>query len=377
MDIRFGDHASFHRAAAGMVGGSLLAGLLAHPLVPHSSVPIAPLVGGIAGVAAGMAIGYGRPVWRFVAAVLACVPLFLLVPATWTSLTITAATMALAIALGGRDGATRTSRPQAGWTANARAFGGLRGAINVGIAAGTLLLGMWCALKFATASEIDGLPPMWHTAVSSAALGIVGMLAVLPRHLKIALDPVTAAVRRLPPGVDGEVKTLCDRALAIWTNAKDKLADDGGRALLRDGVVKTLEVAIKSADVRPVGATDAELAARMADLDARIAAASDDETRTQYKSARAALDDQRRYREHIAKGRERLVARMHNHVAALEKFQLAATGLEAARAATAGAPAVKQLDELSQDVTASGEALAEIEIGDATATEPAPATASN
>ena len=56
---------------------------------------------------------------------------------------------------------------------------------------------------------------------------------------------------------------------------------------------------------------------------------------------------------------------MHNHVAALEKFQLAASGLAAARAASAGATAVKQLEELSHDVAASGEALAELELGGA------------
>jgi len=68
---------------------------------------------------------------------------------------------------------------------------------------------------------------------------------------------------------------------------------------------------------------------------------------------RAALADQLRYRNHIRQGQERLVARMHNHVTTLEKFQLAATGLEAARASATGAN--QQLDELSQSVAASGE----------------------
>jgi hypothetical protein len=55
-----------------------------------------------------------------------------------------------------------------------------------------------------------------------------------------------------------------------------------------------------------------------------------------------------------------MIARLHNHVAALEKFQLAASGLEATRVASEDAPAVKQLDELASHVAASGEALAEI-----------------
>ena len=112
--------------------------------------------------------------------------------------------------------------------------------------------------------------------------------------------------------------------------------------------------------VRVAGPTDAELTQRQDELDQKIAAATDAEAKAQYQAARAALDDQQRYRAQIRQGRERLVARMHNHVAALEKYELAATSLEASRAARADEVAAGQLDELSQSVTASGEALAEL-----------------
>ena len=340
MDIRFGDHASFHKGTAGMVAGAAIAGLALTPVTP-----LAPLVGGLAGMAIGAALGYGKQGWRFVAAAAAAVPLFAM-PATWATLAIVAATMGLGLAIGGRA-----------------ATNGWRGALAVGLATGTTLLAMWCALRVVGARETMFWPELARNAAAAGAMGMVGILAMLPRHLRLQLDPVQTAVRRLPASIDPEVKTLCDRAVAIWTSSKERIADDSGKSLVRDGVLKTLEVATKSIEVKVTGASDAELASRMEELDKRIAAASDDEIKTQYTSARAALDDQRRYREHIAKGRERLVARMHNHVAALEKFQLAATGLEAARAASAGTTAVKQLEELSQDVAASGEALAEIEIG--------------
>jgi hypothetical protein len=193
-------------------------------------------------------------------------------------------------------------------------------------------------------------------------MGLVGALATLPRHVAIGIDPVRAALRRLPGSLDAEVRELCARAAAVWSSAKDRVADDTGRALVCDGVVKTLEVAARSASasVVPTGPGDAELAQRLADLEQRIAAATDGEVRAQYQAARTAVADQQRYRERIRQGRERLVARMHNHVAALEKFQLAATGLEAARAASAGAAAIREIDELSHDVTTSGEALAEV-----------------
>ena len=212
--------------------------------------------------------------------------------------------------------------------------------------------------------KVSDWPPLVTTAIAGAAMGLVGALAMVPRHLQIAIDPVHAAVKKLPSSLDAEVRELCTRAAAIWSTARGRISEDAGKALVRDGVLKTLEVAVKSTEVKPSGPSEAELAQRMADLDQRIAAATDGEVKAQYQAARAAVGDQQRYRDHIRQGRERLVARMHNHVAALEKFELAATGLEAARAASAGV-AVKQLEELSHEVAASGEALVEIEIGEA------------
>jgi hypothetical protein len=95
---------------------------------------------------------------------------------------------------------------------------------------------------------------------------------------------------------------------AIWSTAQDQITDEAGRNLVRDGVLKTLEVAARSADVKITGPSEAELAQRMADLDQRIAAPTDHEVKTQYQSARAALDDQQRYRDRIRQGRERLIA---------------------------------------------------------------------
>jgi hypothetical protein len=336
MDIRFADHSSFQRAAAGMVGGALVFGAALHPVTA-----MAPLVGGVLGIATGAAIAYGRPGWRIAAAIAALVPLLAVTP-SWPLLAGVAAVMALGLAIGGPRGA--------------------RGVIGALVGAVTSLVAMWCALRIGQARATVAWSPMVTTMTSAAAMGIVGVLATLPRHLQLVIDPVHAAVKQLPAGLDAEVRDLCARAAAIWTAAQDRIADDAGRQLVRDGVLKTLEVAARSADVKLAGPSEAELAQRMADLDGRIAAATDREVKAQYQAARAALDDQQRYRAQIRQGRERLIARMHNHVAALEKFELAATGLEAARAGAS--PALGQLEALSQDVTASGDALAELELGD-------------
>lgn len=344
MDIRFADHEAFHRAAAGSVGTAIIAG------VALSSVtPLAPIVGGVAGLGVGGALGYGKPVLRLAFAG-AAIAVLLAMTSTWSTFAIAAGLLAVGLSIAG-----------------ANAVRGAKGALVAMAGVGIALLGMWCAVRIDTANETAKWSGMVRDAVSAGAFGLVGIVAMLPRHLRLELDPVSAMAKRMPASLDPEVRELVTRALSIWQSSKDRLDnDDPGKTLVRDGVLKTLEVAMKSADVKVTGASDAELATRMADLDARITATTDAETKRQYQQARAALDDQRRYREHIAQGRERTVARMHNHVAALEKFQLAATGLTAARAASAGSTAMKQLEELSQDVAASGEALAEIELDDAT-----------
>ncbi|HEY4176534.1 MAG TPA: hypothetical protein VGM90_06875 [Kofleriaceae bacterium] len=345
MDIRFDDHPSFHRAAIGMVGSSLAFGLVLHPF---AAWPVSPIAAGLLGIAAGAAFAHGRAAWRMLAGIAASAPLVVAVNSSGVigapAVALTCGALALGIGIGG--------------------LRGIKGLFALGLAMATTAMALWCATKFATASAFAGMPSMLHDGMTATAMGIVGTFAMLPRHLRFAIDPVATAVRNLPPNLDAEVRNLCDRSVAIWNTTKTKLADnDPGKALVRDGVVKTLEVAAKSNDTKLTGASDADLAARMADFDKRIEAATDAEVKGQYQQARAALDDQRRYRAAIRQGRERLVARLHNHVTTLEKFQLAATGLEAQRASQT--TATTQLDELSQSVAASGEALAEIELGDA------------
>ena len=85
--------------------------------------------------------------------------------------------------------------------------------------------------------------------------------------------------------------------------------------------------------------------------------ATDDETRTQYQSAKQALLEQQQYRDKLSTRRDRLVAKLHHHVAALEKFQLAALGARSQEAR----PVLGRLAELSAEVSSTSEALMEVE----------------
>jgi len=330
MDLRFSDHPSFHKATLGMVAGSALFGLALHPLTA-----LAPLAGGLLGIAAGASIAHGKTMIRMLAACVAVAAMFVL-PATWGSLAVVAAVMALAVA-----------------TAELR---GVAGALAVCLSAATTMLGMWSALRFGHARETQSWPPIAQSVIAAASFGMIGALAMIPRHLLLVLDPVAAAMRKLPAKLDPEVRALCDRSYAIWNQSHAKL-DDSNRALVQDGVLKALDVAAKSVGIDATGANEEILAQRITELDAKIAAATDTEAKTQYQAARAAIDDQRKYRDRIHAGKDRMLARMHNHVAALEKFQLAAASLTATHTGP-----LKQLEEASSDVAASGDALAELEM---------------
>lgn len=344
MDIRFRDHATFQTATLAMVGGAVGCSALLHPFTDSPALP-----GAAAGIAIGASIAYGRTRLRMLCSAAAVV---VLVVATLRWATLPALPMVGAGALLALSLLDRSAPPRSA----------LRGVLLTLLATAIGAIAMVCAVRVFYARETVGWSGWLTTVASAAAMAMVYSLALLPRHLVFAGDPVRRAMRALPSDLDAEVSTLCGRASAIWDDVRDHVADDAGRELVREGVLKTLEVAARSARVKTTGPSDAELTARLTELDTKIAGTSDREAKVQYEAARTAIEDQRRYRTHIANGRERLVARMHNHIAALEKFQLAANSLEAAR--EEGSVAMKQLAELSQNVAASGEALAEVELGD-------------
>jgi hypothetical protein len=340
MDLRFVNHPGFHRAAASMVAAGAGFSAIAHPLAAR--LHVAPsLIGGSLAIALGAGWAYGSLRRRALIGLVACVPVAL--SATWGALLAMAGLTALAL-VGGIEGRRRAAL---GWA----------------LGAGAVTLAGLAGLRIFYAQETVGWAPLLRSAVAGGAMGLLGAVATLPRHLFWDFDAVLTATRKLPTTVDREVAQLCDRSVAIWRAAKSRLAaDPTSQELLRSGVLKVLEVATRTAeggDGMEVGA-ERDLTTRIADLDQRIAAASDAETKAQYVSAREGLDDQRKYRDRLRAGRERMVARLHNHVAALEKFHLAAVSLEASKKLSVDEPLVKQLAELSSDVSASGEALADV-----------------
>jgi hypothetical protein len=208
--------------------------------------------------------------------------------------------------------------------------------------------GAFAAHRIAGAEAVATWPAWLVGILASAAMALASVIALVPARIAIARDAVAAAMRQLPVRVDAEVRDLAEQGARVWTEVKTRLpAGDAGRALVEDGVLKLVDVAARSEKIpADVAASRAKVVARIDELDGRIAAATDEIARAQYGEARAALDDQRRYLEGIETSRQRLVARMHNYLAALEKFRLCVIHVETASTA---------------ELEISGKALAELE----------------
>ena len=105
------------------------------------------------------------------------------------------------------------------------------------------------------------------------------------------------------------------------------------------------------------------LAERLAGVKAREEAAADAVVREEYASAREALTRQVEYLDGIERGRERAVARLHHHVAVLERLRLAALHHRAVTAGRVGeelAPLVEDLVAAGRDLDCDAEAIAEL-----------------
>jgi hypothetical protein len=235
--------------------------------------------------------------------------------------------------------------------------------LAIGVGAAVALVARYVLVQIVTAEQLAGAPSWLVATAAGAAFSFVTVVGLVPRHVELARDPVGEAYGRLPAG-DAEVAELCQRGFALWTRSADGLAaDDPSRQTLEEAVLRLFDVAGRwsAVDAEGAPALAASLTERMAALDRRIEATADEVAREQYREARAALAEQLRYVDDIATSRERVVARMHNYLAVMERLRLAVVNLRsttASRAAGEVAPLVSSLEEIGNDIAACSEALA-------------------
>jgi hypothetical protein len=346
--IRFRDHEEFHGAALRMALVGAVLGVLAYLTVPFGG----PWALGL--IAGGTVVAAMAPVKRRLALHIA-------------PRVVLAGAAVFALWAGARWGEPRTGQALFGLLlATAFAFGlrGRRFLIAVGAGAVVALLARHALGSIATAQELSSSPSWLLAAAAGSAFSFVSILAVLPRHVELVRDPIGERYQALRPKLDGEIAELVTRAHSLWTEASTQMPEgDTNRDTLAEGVLRVFAVAESwsSSSADETRSRADSLVERMEKLDARIDATDDTVAKSQYEEAKAALAEQLRYLNNIGTSRERVLARMHNYLAAMERLRLAVVNLETTNASRVAEvePLVTNIAEIGEDIDACAEVLGE------------------
>jgi len=349
--IRFADHGRFHRAALRMSVAGALAGLVAHVIAllepglggPAAPLPLA-LVAGAALHGAAPRETRARGFDLALVVLAASAAAFALAAAGRGHMAPVLGVALFAGALGllfgrGAPHGGPAGRPFGSAPGGTRGASGARLWLLVAAGAGAAL-----AARFVLGSLAAFEPgPAWMAAaLSGGAFGAVAVLGLLPRHLAVAQR------------VRGEVDELMARARAVLT-ASERAGDDVTvREAIRGEVARLDEVAGRWRELeRQVTSSPepAALSARIQELDRRIVMAADPVARGQFEQAQSEVAQQLRDVESMWHARERVLARMHHSLAAIERMRTGAVGAEMDTASHA----LVEAEDIMQSVDGRGD----------------------
>jgi hypothetical protein len=245
-----------------------------------------------------------------------------------------------------------------------------------------LAAGLFVAAMARSSEVMDALPPALEWLTLGGAAGFVAGLGVVGREVAFERRPALeqrAAVALPPATPDGELGELLSRAVAASRDIDEALGEPGepscsispgaavggAAAAARQLVDKIARFAARWCEIeRQVASTDRlALVERMERMVARARAAADDAVRADYLRAERALRQQLDDLDCIRGFHERAVARLHHHVAVLERLRLASVHRRSADAGWRADELVPLVDELgaaSLDLDGAAEALAEL-----------------
>jgi hypothetical protein len=302
MDVRFEDHASFQRCAAWCAAGGAALGVT-------GSLPLA---------AAGSALALlvvDRKGRGFLAAC-ACAAVavaWALAPLPWADAAV-GAMLGLLLAVVRMDAADDEG------TAHPSAL-----AVAMAAAAGAFAVSMASALLPALSGALASSVPGWMAgAASGGALGLWGALAAAPLHVRAGSDPIEMRLHSLRFSVGPDLRALAERAAAARRGALSRLPSGVPpevRASIDAVAAAALELAARGAELSRAASplAEEELRKRSVSMAESAQAADDADARESYENAAAALAAQLEHLRRVRRARERVLARLHENVANLER----------------------------------------------------------
>ncbi len=220
---------------------------------------------------------------------------------------------------------------------------------------------------------LDADLPRWAAwPLVGALAGVWFASATVPLHLALVSDAVEERLAEVRGGMLGELRPLVDRvaaarrealaALAVQRSALSGAAVAALRAELDGLSLAALDLARRGAELSRAAtpALDADLSRRAAELHAAAASASDALAEKSYRRAAETLDGQLEHLRVVRRGRDRLLARLHEEVAQLERARFSLLLLRNADAERSAA----ELEILSGRLRQSAQAVeGEAEVG--------------
>ena len=254
-----------------------------------------------------------------------------------------------------------------------------RGESNARMAATGLFSGLmtFAGLFVANVLYSKGIFAGWMaeplgTALAGGSAGLFLGLGAAPRHLKRAADRVESAYAALVGRVEGELRELLEQTLSVYRAVCSDLSgphQNSRRKELQSEVstmaLRILAICERCQEIESnVGKNPEEdFEARIAELEEKANAATDQTARDTLRRAIETFEDQRQAVMAIVQGRERVVAQLHANVALLQKIHLSLIHLQSSEADRAGAemtPVQEGLDELSRHLEATAQAVGEV-----------------
>jgi hypothetical protein len=216
------------------------------------------------------------------------------------------------------------------------------------------------------------VPGPLATALAGGAAGLFLGLGATPKHLAAKKDPVELAYKRALMVKDTEIHEILERSMRLYLMVRDDLAaraTTGTERELRGRVselaMRILHIAHQCRTIQSdLGAAPAsELEERIDNLRSKAAATSDKAARATFLATVESLEAQKASVDSIARGLERVLARLHANVALLDKVRFSLVHARSASAELMGgdaSPLIDTIDELSKELDATSQAVGEV-----------------
>jgi predicted nucleic acid-binding Zn-ribbon protein len=239
----------------------------------------------------------------------------------------------------------------------------------------TVVLATWVQQTYmAQLISVEYVPSFVAAPLQGALFGFLVGIGLVTRQLHVEHDHVSREFAQVKGQLSGEMLELAERAMTTYRRINEVLRDREDRGTPPDPklikavtglLMRVLELGRKWQEVeKEASRTSAEaLTHRIDELDTKIDASKDRVARRQYEMARDALQAQLGYLRDISQNRERVLARVHNYLAALERLHLGVLNHKGADAAKFDAnlgPMIDEIANIGQEMDVVAEALREV-----------------